>query len=463
MPTHVAILLPQYIRLVLNGVKTIESRLTLMPLAPFRSVTPGDRIYFKASGGPFMATAIADAVEYHSDLTPARVDALKRKYNASVCGDDAYWTKKRGSRYATFITLRDVQPIGNADAPKIAPSRGLAWFTLPAPKPSPGASPGANPGASSRVPGVRAPASKKRMKPRAIAAPNLVHFITAEKIARLIGEARSEDLGPGVDDITSRLLVPATQKTVAMLRARATGALSGGALLLGIAKAYDPKVKVEVLIPDGSALSPGDVVARFSGSLRSILAIERVALNFCTHLSGIASVTRCFVHEVAGTKARIYDTRKTHAGLRELEKYAVVCGGGFAHRMGLYDAVLVKDNHIAHIPLAQLAGTLGRMMIQAKISDPKPRFIMIEVDTLNQLEKVLAVSPDIVLLDNMDVSTIRRAVALRDRIAPSVELEVSGGVRLTTVRAFAQTGIDRISIGALTHSAPALDLGLDID
>ncbi|MCE9590916.1 MAG: carboxylating nicotinate-nucleotide diphosphorylase [Planctomycetes bacterium] len=391
-----------------------------------------------------MATAVADRVEFHEDLTPTKVDALKRKHNKSVRGDDAFWQLKRDSRYATFVTLREVKPITNADAPKIAPSRGIAWFVL------------RDDGQNKSIP---APAKPHVTLP----APRLSDFITYDRLTQIIRESRNEDLGPRHDDITSRLLVPESRAGSAVMRSRAVGVLSGAALLTDIAGTYDPNVRVESFLNDGSPLGPGADVARFSGPLRSILAIERVALNFCTHLSGIASATRRFVDEVAGTKAKIYDTRKTHPGLRELEKYAVACGGGCSHRMGLFDAVLVKDNHLAHVPLGKLASALRSMVVQARLCAPPPKFVMIEVDTLAQLREVLTTGPDIVLLDNMDVPTIRRAVELRDRTAPHIELEVSGGVRLKSVRGFAKTGVDRISVGALTHSAPALDLGLDID
>jgi len=454
MPSHVAILWPQYIRLILSGKKTVESRLTITSRPPYRAIEPGDRIYFKASSGPFMATAVAAKVEFHEGLTPDKIDALRKRHNDAVCGDAEFWERKRGSRYATFIKLRDVKPITDSDAPKIMPSRGLAWFVIDS-----SAKIAAQPPAPAMKPKSRA-VPPSRNKPNQ---PHLADFIGHAKLTRLIREAREEDLGENGDDITSRLLVPEELRASAVIRSRAAGVLSGGAMLETIAQAYDPAVRVRVHMKDGSPLKPGDRAATFTGSLRSILAIERVALNFCTLLSGIATTTQLYVNETAGTSAKIYDTRKTHPGLRELEKYAVVCGGGHAHRMGLFDAVLVKDNHLAHLPLERYPEALGRMMVQAKLSNPKPRFVMIEVDTLDQLERVLGIAPDIVLLDNMDVPTIRKAVVLRNRMAPHVELEVSGGVRLNTVRKFAETGVDRISAGALTHSSPALDLGLDID
>lgn len=272
-----------------------------------------------------------------------------------------------------------------------------------------------------------------------------------------------EDMGPDRLDITSELLVPADARATARMRARRGGRLAGAALLGQIAAAYDPAITVQTLKTDGANLERGDVVTTFTGPLRSILAMERVALNFVTHLSGIATLTARYVAAVEGTAAGIYDTRKTIPGFRGLAKYAVVCGGGHSHRMGLYDAVLVKDNHIADIPLEQLADVVTRLIEDARRRNSAPNFIEIEVDRLDQLERVLPCSPDIVLLDNMDVPQLREAVAMRNRLAPKVKLESSGGVTLETVRAIAETGVDRIAIGALTHSAPALDLGLDIE
>ncbi len=174
-------------------------------------------------------------------------------------------------------------------------------------------------------------------------------------------------------------------------------------------------------------------------------------------------MTAEFVAAVAGTKAGIYDTRKTLPGLRALEKYAAVCGGGHSHRMGLHDAVLVKDNHLAHLALAEWPAALSAAIAQARQESPPPRFIEIEVDTLDQLARVLPLAPDIVLLDNMTLDQLRQGVALRDQMSPDVKLEASGRVRIENVRQIAETGVDRIAIGFLTHSAPALDLGLDIE
>lgn len=293
-------------------------------------------------------------------------------------------------------------------------------------------------------------------------APKLEDFADPAALRALIECARAEDLGPRGDDITSRLLVPDTAQATARITARKAGVLAGLAVGPIVIEVYGCEVQLQPRISDGHALSPGDVVGTLTGALRGILAVERVLLNLLTHLSGIATLTAAYVAAVADTRAGIYDTRKTIPGLRELAKYAVACGGGKNHRMGLHDAVLVKDNHIAHIPPDELPAALSRMVADARAATPRPRFIEIEVDTLDQLRAVLPTGPDIVLLDNMRPDQLRQAVALRDKAAPGVLLEASGGVSLDTVSAIAHTGVDRIAIGALTHSAPALDLGLDI-
>ena len=245
------------------------------------------------------------------------------------------------------------------------------------------------------------------------------------------------------------------------MRSRAAGRLSGAALLERVAAAYDPSLRLAVEKRDGDELQPGDVIATFHGLLRSILAMERTALNFVCHLSGIATLTAKYVEAVAGTTAKIYDTRKTVPGLRGLAKYAVACGGGHAHRRGLFDAVLIKDNHIAQLPDDDLAGRLREAVGKARRSS-RTAFVEIEVDSLDQLAAALAAGADIVLLDNMTPSQMQQAVKARDEKGKGVELEASGGVNLDTVRGVAEAGVDRIAIGALTHSAPALDVGLDV-
>ena len=214
-----------------------------------------------------------------------------------------------------------------------------------------------------------------------------------------------------------------------------------------------PGLRFTALVGDGSPVSPGDVVAEIEGSARAVLSAERVALNFLGRLSGIASLTNRFVQQVAGTECRIVCTRKTTPGLRAFEKYAVRCGGGFNHRYGLDDAVLIKDNHIA------VAGGVAAALRSAKASVGHLVKIEIEVDTIAQLREVLAEGADVVLLDNMNIETLREAVAL---VEGAMLTEASGGVTLETVAAIAATGVDMVSVGALTHSPRVLDLGLDI-
>ena len=293
--------------------------------------------------------------------------------------------------------------------------------------------------------------------------PTLERFISSDELHHLIRHARREDLGDDDLDVTSHALLPAGRRGEAAVVARQPGVAAGLAALSSVAAVYDSAVAVDLQVADGEAVQPGRAVATFTGPLRSLLAIERVALNLLTHLSGVATLTRRFVDAVEGTSARIVDTRKTLPGLRALQKYAVACGGGGTHRLGLHDAMLVKDNHIAHIPLDELPAALERAAAEARRLVPGLKFVQVEVDTPEQLERVLPVpGVDMVLLDNMPPEVLRRAVAMRDQSAPGVKLEASGGVTLDTVRAIAETGVDRISVGALTHSVPALDFGLDI-
>jgi nicotinate-nucleotide pyrophosphorylase (carboxylating) len=227
----------------------------------------------------------------------------------------------------------------------------------------------------------------------------------------------------------------------------------------------DIKAEWKPAVDDGQSVDAGVCVAEIAGSVRDLLTSERLLLNLIGRLSGIATLTRQYVAAVRGTKARIYDTRKTTPGWRRLEKYAVRCGGGRNHRTGLFDAVLVKDNHLALAGCSPAeAVRLVRQFLHEMIPDgpQADRMIVeIEVDMLGQLDNVMPLGPDIVLLDNMSVDQLREAVARRDASNPSVELEASGGINLETVRAIAETGVDRISVGALTHSAVNLDVGLD--
>ncbi len=273
---------------------------------------------------------------------------------------------------------------------------------------------------------------------------------------RLIQLALAEDLGDG-GDITSQILIDQDARGAVDIVSRDVGVLSGvpvGSLVL---EAVDPACEWITHHEDGETIGRGTCVATLRGPVRSLLQAERSILNFMTPLSGIASVTRRFVDAVAQTKAVILDTRKTLPGWRTLQKYAVRCGGGVNHRMGLWDAVLIKDNHLAARP----GKKLSNIITHARRTIPAGMTIEIEVDSLEQLQEALDGRPEIVLLDNMTPDMLRQAVALRDEQAPEVMLEASGRVRLETVGQIAASGVDRISIGLLTHSAPALDLGFD--
>ena len=273
---------------------------------------------------------------------------------------------------------------------------------------------------------------------------------------RLIELALAEDLG-ATGDRTSLATIPTSANAAVAFVARSSGVLAGLPAAALVCHAVDPTLTFTVVGPEGSRTERGTTLATVSGSLRSILAAERIALNFLQRLSGVATLTRKFVDAVAGFRAKILDTRKTTPGWRLLEKYAVRMGSGANHRIGLFDGILIKDNH-----LAGLKGDV-RAAVAAARADPGNAGLPVEVeaDTLEQLEHALAVRADIVLLDNMTLDQLQAAVARRDAVAPGVSLEASGGVNLTTVRDIAATGVDRISVGALTHSAPALDIGLD--
>ncbi len=272
-------------------------------------------------------------------------------------------------------------------------------------------------------------------------------------IEDLVRSALKEDLGHGID-ITSQSTIDPHANAKAVFKAREEGVLAGLILALSTFSHVDPDFEFDVLASDGEVLESGQDIAIVEGPAAALLTAERVALNFMTHMSGIATLTRRFVIEVQGTNAKICDTRKTLAGLRAIQKYAVRAGGGHNHRFGLDDAILIKDNHIA------LAGGIDQALTRAKENAGHMIKIEIEVDTLDQLKEVLKHGgADIVMLDNFDVPTLKKAVKLIDG---QILTEASGGVNLHTVNEIAQTGVDFISVGALTHSAPALDIGLDI-
>jgi nicotinate-nucleotide pyrophosphorylase (carboxylating) len=276
----------------------------------------------------------------------------------------------------------------------------------------------------------------------------------------LILDALAEDLAAR-GDLTTSAVIPAEAVGSVSIVARREGVLSGLPIVPLVFAEIDPQVCVEVRIADGERVERGAIIAVVTGPTRSLLIGERTALNFCTHLSGVASLTRLFVDRTVGTCAKIFDTRKTLPGWRALQKYAVRCGGGMNHRLGLYDGVLIKDNHLAAWIGLENRPSLSDAVRRAQAVSPPDAKIEVEVDALDQLRDVLQAKPDIVLLDNMSPSMMREAVALRDRDAPGVLLEASGGVTLETVSDIAATGVERISVGALTHSAPALDLAFD--
>ena len=267
----------------------------------------------------------------------------------------------------------------------------------------------------------------------------------------MVSRALMEDLGRA-GDLTTNAVIPADDKIQAVIAARKPGVIAGLDLVVETFAQLDPQVQVHCALSDGARVGPGHVIAEINGPTRAILSGERTALNFLGHLSGIATATSLLVDAVAGTKARICDTRKTTPGLRALEKYAVRAGGGFNHRFGLDDAVLIKDNHIA------AAGGITPALRRAFEQVGHMVKIEIEVDDLNQLAEALDAGAKAILLDNMSPDIMAQAVAIN---AGRASLEASGNVTLAHVRAIAQSGVDLISSGAITHSAPCLDLGLD--
>lgn len=271
-------------------------------------------------------------------------------------------------------------------------------------------------------------------------------------VRQLVEAALEEDLGLA-GDVTTNATIPAEARGEGIIASREDGVIAGLAFAQCAIKTLDAEARFEALVQDGARVSPGDKIAKISCNARALLSGERVALNFLTHMSGIASLTRKFVDAIEGTDASIVCTRKTLPGLRAAEKYAVAAGGGSNHRFGLYDAVLIKDNHIA------IAGGIGEAISGAMEHAGHMVKIEVEVDTIEQLYEALKYPVDVVMLDNMPPETLREAVLIAD---DQVTLEASGGVNLESVRAIAETGVDLISVGALTHSAPSLDLGLDI-
>ena len=270
-------------------------------------------------------------------------------------------------------------------------------------------------------------------------------------IDSVVRMALAEDIGSG--DITTALTVPECAQATAVMTAKGTGVIAGMDLVRAVFRIVGGEIEFKFSLSDGAEVNAGTNIAIFTGSTRAILTGERVALNFLQRMSGIATMTARYVDLVSGTKARIIDTRKTTPGLRILEKYAVTVGGGFNHRFGLDDGILIKDNHI------EAAGGIANAVAAAKEKAPHTLRIEIEVTSLDQLHEAIAAGADAILLDNMDLETMRQAVNIN---AGRAVLEASGGVNEDSVAAIAQTGVDLISSGALTHSTKALDISLNI-
>jgi len=279
-------------------------------------------------------------------------------------------------------------------------------------------------------------------------------FLSPLEIEAAVTRALDEDLGRA-GDITSTATIPEDRAGRAVVVARQAGVIAGLPLVVMAFRRLDPDIAIAPHARDGEPVSRGTKLMTISGNARALLSAERVALNFLGHLSGIATATAAFVARISHTKARIICTRKTTPGLRALEKYAVRCGGGYNHRFGLDDAILIKDNHIA------VAGGIKPVLDRAKGTAGHLVKIEIEVDSLNQLKEVLDVGlADVVLIDNFDLEAMRKAVAMA---AGRVVIEASGGITLESAAAIAETGVDYLSSGALTHSVQNLDIGLDIE
>jgi nicotinate-nucleotide pyrophosphorylase (carboxylating) len=297
-------------------------------------------------------------------------------------------------------------------------------------------------------------------------------FPSIDEIKDLIQLARREDLGPSGDDVTSRLTLPADQIGVGTLLQKEVGVACGLPIVEMVCRAYDERLRVEMIPGFHMEVIEGRFsdqrttpLLRVRGPVRSLLSAERVILNFLQHLSGVATQTNRFVRRVAGTPAKIYDTRKTRPGFRALDKYAVRCGGGFNHRVGLYDGLLAKDNHVAGVGARDLREWAAALVVRSRAEAPD-RLIEIEVTSVEQFRELLKVDGiHVILLDNMDCPAMEQAVQLRDAAGKrgQVDLEASGGVTLETVRPIAMTGVERIAVGAITHSAPALDISLEIE
>ena len=280
--------------------------------------------------------------------------------------------------------------------------------------------------------------------------------LTVAEISRAVRAALAEDLGRG--DVTTLATVPANLQAIALMNAREPLVVSGIQFAEIAFRQLSPKIKIQKLARDGQKVAAGKALLKISGPARALLSAERVALNFVQRLSGVATATAQFADAVRGTPAKILDTRKTTPGWRRFEKYAVACGGGRNHRLGLFDLVLIKDNHLVALRTAK-PNAIAAAVTRAREKFPKLK-VEVEADTLEQVAQAVDAGADIILLDNMTTTQLRAAVRL---IGGRAQTEASGGVTLKTVRAIAATGVDFISVGAITHSAPAVDIGLDFE
>jgi nicotinate-nucleotide pyrophosphorylase (carboxylating) len=283
-----------------------------------------------------------------------------------------------------------------------------------------------------------------------------VESLSTDEVYRAVQLALAEDIGPG--DATTSATVPEQATITALMRAREPLVAAGLVLAEAAFHQLSSNVQITRAIQDGEKAASGQEMLRISGYARAILSAERVALNFVQRLSGIATLTARFVEAVNGTPARILDTRKTTPGWRRLEKYAVTCGGGQNHRMGLYDLILIKDNHLAALKNEQ-PNAIAAAVTRARAQFPQLK-VEVEADTLEQVDQAVAAGADFILLDNMSPVQLRLAV---EKVKGRAQTEASGGVTLTSVRGIAETGVDAISVGALTHSAKAVDIGLDFE
>lgn len=294
--------------------------------------------------------------------------------------------------------------------------------------------------------------------------PNLSHLRGGKgwKIMELVRNSLREDIGRA--DITTELILSQRLKVRAGIVLKETAVVAGLEIAKKVFKTVNKNIKFQAKCADGSLQKSGSALVILEGDARSILSAERTALNFLSHLSGIATLTYAFVQKVRPYNVKIMDTRKTIPGLRALQKYAVKMGGGYNHRMGLWDGVLIKDNHIFASRLAPCALRLRELVEIAKKKKPKNMKVEIEVKNLKEFEEALRAQPDIIMLDNMKIADIRKAVMIRRMRdeGRKTKIEVSGGVTLDNVREIAKTGVDMISIGALTHSAQAIDMSLEV-